>query len=233
MIVSHKYRFIFMRTEKTAGSSLTEAMGAVLGDGDMTADLRRPAWAKYSPIHHGALKRKIPDVFGLHPHATARQARRVLGKKVFDSYLKFAVERNPWDRQVSLYFHRAWKKKTLKPNFDRDIQSFFYRNSEYVRLNNWSMYTIANKVVVDRVLRYENLFEDIKKLAQDLKLKSPIQLPNLRKYTADRPHYSTFYSDQSRRLIAKWYAREIDALGYQFEPLTAGENHPNLVAWPS
>ncbi len=216
-MVSHTHRFIFLRTEKTAGTSLEAAFEKVLGEGDFMAHLRRPAWARFSPVHHGALKRKIPDLFGLHPHASARQARRVLGRKVFDGYFKFAVERNPWDRQVSLYFHRAWKTRRKSLDFDRDLRSFWYRNSEYVRLRNWSIYAIGGTVVADRVLRYEYLDDDLKQLAADLNIKGLGPLPRKRRYTAPRPHYSRYYSPQTRELVARWYAREIDAFGYRFE----------------
>jgi hypothetical protein len=179
--------------------------------------MRRPSWAKFSPIHHGALRRYAPQWFGLHTHATASQVRDVLGRKIFDSYYKFSVERNPWDRQVSLYSHRAWKKGNPPDNFDRDMQSFIYRNTSYVRLNNWSKYAIGREIVVDRVLRYERLGEDISELFTTLGIPGTLDLPRLRKYTADRPHYSTYYGDATRDLVGRWYAREIDALGYKFE----------------
>ncbi len=217
MIVSHAHRFIFLRTEKTGGTSLTEALARLVeGEGEV-ATLDRPDWARWSPIHHGALKRTFPGVFGLHPHATARQARAVLGRQVFDSYFKFAVERNPWDRQVSLYFHRAWKRRDKSPDFDRDMRSAWYRNTEFTRLRNWDVYAIGGRVAVDRVLRYERLDAELAELARELGL-PPLDLPRARsEYRADRPHYSTYYSDRTRALVGRWYRREIDALGYRFE----------------
>jgi hypothetical protein len=217
MIVSHKYRFIFLRTEKTASSSLTMALQNVLQDDDLQSSMRRPAWAKYSPIHHGALKRNFPQWFGLHTHATAKQARDVLGRKIFDSYYKFAVERNPWDRQVSLYAHRKWKNGKPAEHFDRDMQSFIYRNTEYTKLNNWSIYAIGKDIVADKVLRYESLSQDIDELVKTLGIPGPGEMPRLRKYTADRAHYSSYYSDATRDLVARWYPKEIEALGYAFE----------------
>jgi hypothetical protein len=217
MIVSHKYRFIFLRTEKTASSSLTRALTSVLDEADAASSMRRPSWAKYSPIHHGALKRNFPQWFGLHTHATASQVRDVLGRKIFDSYYKFAVERNPWDRQVSLYAHREWKKGKPADHFDRHMRSHIYRNTEYVRLNNWSIYAIGKEIVADRVIRYERLPQEIDQLFTKLGIPIRADLPRLRSYAPDRPHYSTYYSDVSRDLVARWYAREIDALGYAFE----------------
>lgn len=217
MIVSHEHRFIFLRTEKTASTSLTSALREMVGDEAFSTDLRRPGWAKYSLIHHGALKRQMPELFGLHPHATVRQARRVLGKKIFDNYFKFSVERNPWDRQVSLYVHREWKKGNRDANFDRDMRSTVYRATEYTRLNNWSIYAIGDTIVADRVLRYEDLSNELQRLLRSLGLSGAIDLPVRRRYAADRPHYSRYYSDETRELVANWYAREIQAFGYEFE----------------
>ncbi|MEM0929248.1 MAG: sulfotransferase family 2 domain-containing protein [Pseudomonadota bacterium] len=216
MIVSHTHKFIFLRTEKTAGSSLMKALREMATEEDLVADMSRPAWAKFSPIHHGALKRKIPDLFGLHVHATAAQARRVLGPEIFDSYYKFAVERNPWDRQLSLYMHRCWKTGRT-PNFDQDIRSLLYRSTEHVRLNNFNVYAIGGSVVADRMLRYESFEDDLAELWGDLGIEPP-ELGREREYNKEpRPQYSTFYTPESRDLIGRWYAKEIAALGYRFE----------------
>jgi len=216
MIVSHTHKFIFLRTEKTAGSSLSQALKDLGQEGDFASDMSRPAWSKFSPVHHGSLKRKLPDFFGLHVHAHAAQARRVLGKEVFDSYLKFAVERNPWDRQVSLYMHRCWKTGR-EPNFDQDIRSLFYRSTEHVRLQNWPVYAIGDTVVADMILRYETFDQDLEDLWRALGIE-PLELPRKRsEYREDRPHYSTYYTEASRDLVGSWYAREIGALGYEFE----------------
>ena len=217
MIVSHKYRFIFLRTEKTGGTSLSRALAAVLGPDDFRPASKRPAWARYSPIHHGALKRQLPEVFGLHGHARAAQVRRVLGREVFEGYFKFAVERNPWDRQVSLYTHRQWKRGKGNLEFDRDMRSPLYRATEYCRLDNWSIYAIGGEVVADRVLPYERLSEELPALMRELGVEEEIALPRMRAYDPDRPHYSTFYSEWTRDLVARWYAREIAAFGYRFE----------------
>ncbi|MEM9839158.1 MAG: sulfotransferase family 2 domain-containing protein [Pseudomonadota bacterium] len=216
MIVSHTHKFIFLRTEKTAGSSLSQVLKDAGGPGDFAADMSRPAWSKLSPIHHGALKRKMPSRFGLHVHATAAQARHVLGADVFDSYFKFAVERNPWDRQVSLYMHRCWKTGRT-PNFDKDIRSLIYRSTEHVRLQNWPVYAIDDKVVADFILRYETFDDDLAALWGKIGME-PLELPRKRsEYREDRPHYSTYYTPESRALVGSWYAKEISALGYTFD----------------
>ncbi|XWN30577.1 MAG: sulfotransferase family 2 domain-containing protein [Devosia sp.] len=222
MIVSHSRRFIFLRTEKTGGTSLTAALRAIAAPGDTYPGEVRPSWSKHLPFSYGGLQRNLPDVFGLHPHATAAQARRVLGRRVFDSYFKFAIERNPWDRQVSLYTHREWKKGRNNDGFDRHMRSPLYRNTEYCRLNNWSIYTIDGTVVADKILRYETLAEEIETLQSLVGAKLLEAMPRMRAYDSDRPHYSTFYTDASRDRVAGWYRREIEAFGYTFEDHSHG-----------
>ena len=222
MIVSHAHRFIFLRTEKTGGTSLTAALKAACAPGDTYPGQIRPRWSRRLPFAYGGLQRRMPDLFGLHPHATARQARRVLGREIFDTYFKFAIERNPWDRQVSLYTHREWKKGKDNTDFDRDMRSLVYRSSEHCRLDNWSVYAIGNEIVVDRILRYENLEADVKDVCQGLGLDLGDRLPRLRDYRGSRAHYSVYYSNATRDMIARWYRREIDALGYEFEDRRGG-----------
>ncbi|NOX83899.1 MAG: sulfotransferase family protein [Alphaproteobacteria bacterium] len=217
MIISHKYKFIFLRTEKTAGTSLTEALAVMLAPDDMIADMSRPGWAKFSPVHHGGLKRKLPQLFGLHVHATAAQAKAVIGAAKFNSYLKFAVERNPWDRQVSLYFQRKNKRgQGDDANFDRDMKSLLFRSTEYVRLNNWSIYTINNDIVADEIVRYEDLAGGLEKVFAHVGLKAALNMPSLRSGFRDDKDYRKHYSDATRERVARWYKREIDALGFVF-----------------
>ncbi len=220
MIVSHAYGFIFLKTEKTGGTSVERALMGVLGPDDFQPGGLRPRWAKYSPIHHGALTRQLPEIFGLHAHATARQVRSVFGRELFDRYYKFTIERNPWDRQVSLYTHRQWKRGKGPENFARDMASPLYKATEYCRLDNWGIYAIGGRVAVDRVIRYEHLETDLAAISADLGLPRLV-LPRLRAYRPDRPHYSTYYDDRARELVARWYAREIAAFGYRFEEAPA------------
>lgn len=217
MIISHERRFILVRTEKTAGSSIQAALAPLCQPGDDVSTLNRPAWAKWSPIHHGALKRTFPRQFGLHVHATIGQVKSVVGERIFNSYFKFAVERNPWDRQVSLYYDRERKKNRPNATFDGDLTSLLYRWTEYVRLRNWEIYTIRDQIAVDYVIRYEELKDGLAHVFSEIGVSEPVKLPKIR---SDRRKvkgkYRELYTDRSRDLVAKWYRREIDHFGYEF-----------------
>ena len=105
MIVSHKYRFIFLRTEKTASTSMIKALQGILDENDVQASSGRPSWAKFSPIHHSALRRHCPQLFGLHTHATASQVRDVgqIANLIVAQMLH--LESQDPDKDISLYIN--------------------------------------------------------------------------------------------------------------------------------
>src|SRR5262245_37657492 len=149
MIVSHRHRFIFLRTEKTAGSSIEYALARFCEPGDLVTGISRKVagelglsvpWSKHI-YYTGALRRQFPRYFGLHAHATVAQVKACLPKNIFASYFKFAVERNPWDRQVSGYFQRIQRYPWRTPDFNRDLSSRSYRALHYVRIRNWEVYS--------------------------------------------------------------------------------------------
>jgi len=221
MIISHKHKFIFVRTEKTGGTSLRRSLGEICDPGDMFTG----RYQTLPPLGHvpwrnaqGMLRRRFPKYFGFHAHGTIGQVKSIIGHRIFNDYFKFAIERNPWDRQVSLYAHR---KKQYQPgkefNFDKDISSLWFRSTEYVRLHNWEIYTINNQIAVDKVIRYENLSEEISEVMSLLGISEALKMPRKRSgYRNDGGNYRPLYSDRTRDLVARWYRREIQAFGYEF-----------------
>jgi hypothetical protein len=141
----------------------------------------------------------------------------VLRPSVFDAYYKFAVERNPWDRQVSLYYHRRSRAQGDGLDFDAAMRSPLYGLAHYNRLNNWSVYAIGDRIVADEVIPYEHLAERIPALFARLGL--PVRGLERRNEAASgaRGHYSQFYTPASRERVGRWYRREIEAFGYTFE----------------
>lgn len=213
MIISHRHRFIFLRTEKTAGSSLSKALRPQLGPGDVVVG--RDAAARRLRGLSGTLRRRWGGAFGLHQHASAAQVRRFVGEEVWRSYHKFAVERNPWDRQVSLYFQRVAKRGRLA-DFDRDMRSPLFRLLHHVRLRNWEVYAIGDRIVADEVIRYEALGTALPALVERLGL-APLTLPRLRSGHREAGRdYREHYTPATRDLVARWHRREIEAFGYVF-----------------
>ncbi|ADH85794.1 sulfotransferase family 2 domain-containing protein [Desulfurivibrio alkaliphilus] len=241
MIISHRNRFIFIKTRKTAGSSLEIALSRVCGPEDVITPLSaqrgeeelRRAEGGVGPCNH--LKR-IRDHRGFKEwrrlltrgqraqygeHSTAPEIRRLVGPEIWSGYYRFTIERNPWDRALSRYW---WQKHRWEEKGRRDFPSL----SEYLRwlerhkphwLSNWGHYTINDQIAVDRVLRYENLPAELAQLRLDLGIDGDISLPARRAkggIRQDRQPYAELLSRTDRELIERLCWREIAALGYQF-----------------
>jgi len=216
VIVSHKYRFIFLRTERTGSTDVSRALMPALGPDDVRVGMRLGNGGRVRPGRRSWMQRVAPRLAGAHPHATAAEVRRLVGRDIFDSYTKVAIERNPWDRQVSQYLHRCSETRRIA-DFDADMTSLSYRLRERCRLDNWSIYAIDGRIAVDRMLGYDTLVEDLGELLDDLGVREAVIPPSLRRTRQGRAHYSSYYGETSRALVARWYRREIAAFGYRFE----------------
>ena len=75
----------------------------------------------------------------------------------------------------------------------------------------------SGAVGLDFLIRYEDLQSDYTSVCERIGL-PPSELPSLKtKSRPERRHYSTYYDDRTRELVAKMYHRHIEHFGYRFE----------------
>ncbi len=229
MVVSHHYRFIFLKTGKTASTSLLHVFREIAAAKEelhlATAANRRRLLRKHGTLEglsfvgNGRAQRiGYPQIFGLHPHARASERRDYLGADVFGRYTIITSERNPYDRQVSLYAHRLRKRGVRDMSgFSRAMVSPVYNTMHYNRLPNWEIYTLDGKVCADHVIRFEHLREDLDGVLAAIGVDpAQYELPH-RLRSPDRPRdYRHLYDDRAREAVGNWYRREIAHFGYEF-----------------
>ncbi len=213
MIVSHRHRFIFLKTRKTAGTSVEIALSTVCGPDDIVTpiadedeELRR-AIGGVGPQNYQSppLDREATN------HMPARRARQILPRDVWRGYFKFSIERNPWDAVVSLYY---WVYK------DRDPVPFeeFMRQPRIVRLAelNARNYRIGGKIVVDRVLRQESLESDLREVWRRLDLPGAPTLPLAKGGVRPAGGYRHLYNPETAEIVRREFAHAIRDFGYEF-----------------
>lgn len=242
MIISHRNRFIFIKTRKTAGSSLEIGLSRICGPEDVITslsaargeELLRAEEGGIGPVnqckrireHRGFKEWKRLILKGQRAeygeHSTAAEIRRLVGDEVWSTYYRFSIERNPWDRAVSRYW---WQKHRWEERGRTDFPSlseylvWLERNKPHW-ISNWGHYAIGEHIAVDRVLRYENLTDELASLAQTLGVSGDISLPTTRAkggLRKDTRHYGEALSEADRALIERLCRREIMALGYRFD----------------
>jgi hypothetical protein len=124
MIISHRHRFIFIKTEKTAGTSVELALAKVCGPDDVISAVVHPddraLRDSLGPGYRSEQNDLVPLRFltaldlvrairrrrrpRFTNHMAAVDIRRFVPPAVWDGYFKFCVERNPWDKAISAYF---------------------------------------------------------------------------------------------------------------------------------
>jgi hypothetical protein len=212
MMISRQSRFLFVHIQKTAGTSLINA-----------------------------LQGQMPDLKSfLGTHDTALHARRTLGEAVYDGYSTAAFVRNPWDRLVSWYTMIDQRRDDAAPRLLRPrprvplLWQYVRENSasfeEFIRNCTaeiddhdgrksfcWNQVDYLEdgdgRRIVDFIGRYENLQADSDRLFERLGLPA-VQLPRLN--TTERIHYSAYFTDELTEIVRQRYQRDIAAFGYEF-----------------
>jgi hypothetical protein len=199
-LVSHKYKFIYVKNYKVAGTSVEDFFSkwCVNPDSDFTyqtTNSHDKMWFSDggSVIVDSTGDEHIDD-YGIvgrtnglgsdvwRGHTPLAEIKKAfsqddnLGLEKFDEYLKFCVVRNPYDKLVSLYHWQINHPLGQKP-IDLDGQddiSFadWLKSPTFTGYPNNLVLThgLEGKSMCDYFIRYEHLEEDIVKLCEKLGL---------------------------------------------------------------
>jgi hypothetical protein len=88
--------------------------------------------------------------------------------------------------------------------------------------DNWRQYTIEGRIAVDKVIRYENLTEELSNFLPSIGIPFSGGLPKLKARTGGTEHgkpYSIYYTPEAVELVSELYNKEIYAFGYKFEDI--------------
>jgi hypothetical protein len=230
MIISHRHRFIFLKTRKTAGTSVEIALSRLCGPEDLITPLlpadeamrrelggRGPQHCREPFRHYRAadwwrlLRRRRPKL-RFHHHIGAAEARDRIGPGVWDGYFRFCFERNPWDKVISYYYHRQRKRQAPAIDF-----SEFVLSGQGDEVSDFDRYCIDGRVNMHFIGRYEHLEQDLEEVRRRLGLADPLELPRAKSgFRQDRRPYQELYGEAERARVAQAFAREIDHFGYRF-----------------
>ena len=228
MILCHEYRFIFLKTSKTAGTSVEIGLSRFCGPDDIITSLvpndeqlrsslgGRPA-QNYRASHRDYRPRDIARLLvrgapklRYHSHIQAAEVREAVGEKIWNSYYKFSFERNPWDRVVSHYY---WRTMEPRP----PLHDFIERKAGILKDQGWNLYTVDDQVAVDRVCLYEYMEDELRVIRDQIGLTTDIEIPHAKGGHRPIGHsYQSVMTAQDRELVATIFHKEIEMFGYEF-----------------
>ena len=189
-----RHRCIFFHIPKTAGVAVSQALFGSLAAG----------------------------------HLDVATAKAVFGPISFQRYFKFCFVRNPWDRLVSAYHYlqdggmerqvSPWTAQYLAPH--DDFQSFVLRGLQtdpvleerHFRPQYQYVSDSSARVRVDFVGRFENLNRDFELVAGRLGIEATLPQLNV----SARGDYHGYYDEETARIVADVYERDITLFGYDF-----------------
>lgn len=229
MIVCHKHQFIFIKTQKTAGTSLEIALSQLCGKGDIVTPISkndeeyRQSLGFQAPMNYIVpfSKYKKADYINLmvskrrkelYNHMSCSEIKGFLGRDIYNSYYKFCFERNPYDKVISLFFHEG--------GFDKwtSIKSFIQSGGLAI-IRGFDQYTIDKIVAVDDIFKFEEMDNALETISKKLNLEKNLKMPERKlksEFRKDKAHYREILSISEKELIDVIWARERELMNYQF-----------------
>jgi hypothetical protein len=208
MIISHKHRFIFVKTRKTAGSTFEKLVLPYLGEDDICTGSTRDD----TP----ALNIK-PDTNGHLPLS------EIISRYFPDGtdYNIISIERNPYDKVVSSYF---WHQH-IKPDQYWGMHFDTYMKTCNLLPQDWGLYTIHDLLPTTlKMFHYEAMDEIYLWLKKTRGINISLDtVAGTRLKSGLRgklTHYSELFSPMTQKVVQLKFYRELEEFKYEWKPYT-------------
>lgn len=240
VMVSHRHEFIFLKSRKTAGTTIEMALEPLCGPPRAEVTEATPARVTAQGIigrrvlgrpKHVKLLQKlgIGLVTDWGNHMTAAEVKAALGKNKWDRYRKITSIRNPFDRAVSS-FH--WQESRAGMPADEDFATV------RARFNDWVARTRPNSdtdvlfldgaFVGDLVIRFEKLAEELQKIYNMFDPNAAsVQLHHAKDAGPRRKHQvPEYFTEDSIAIVRKHSGWVIDRFDYPDRPQEKARREP-------
>lgn len=234
MIASYLHNFIFIKTKKTAGTTIEMTLGPLCGPDDIITPLGgneeelrgngQPVCRNYMPNPRQEQriarlmmkagreardkKQKLLEKAIYYSHMSAEAAKQHLAPDFWERAHKFTVERHPYERVVSKAYFKYKDNKPFDQYLDDVVRQGAYASHQH--------YMIGGAVAVDEIIRQENLHDDLKRLGAKLGLAIPDELPRGKgNHRTDRRPAREILTEEQKAIVREFCKTEFDLLGYE------------------
>lgn len=217
-MISHELKFIFLHIPKSAGSSITWFLR------DMSSDQislnKDKNHRLYMDVH--VFNKELADkgqcakyfehiMYNNAKHLSLNEYKQFYGNHIVNSYFKFTVVRNPYDRVLSGYFFWYVDKNNFNGIFDKHI----FKKMILVQLPRQIDFVDESVHVV----KYENLITDLNDI-EFFKQKGITfdNLPELNKTTNEKNkekiNYHKYLDTELKKYIYEYYKLDFELFNY-------------------
>jgi len=203
-MINHEYKCIFVEVPKTGSTSIRSIIGS----------------PEKPHLNIKEIKEKFFDEFDLDTTNTFMHFFK--RKKVefkWNQYFKFGFVRNPWDRVVSLYLRKEGIQMSKEINFPEFVH--WIQNSSDTSIhpskhkNQLDWFLDDNQELeVDFIGKFENINKDWQFISNKLGITNI--LPHENKNMIEKKHYTEYYTNELRDIIADKFRVDIEYFDYKF-----------------
>lgn len=208
MIISHKKKFVFIAIPKTGSTTIRRVLD------------------KYSDVVSSGSKQDKN-----YQHSSLKSLQKNYDIK---NYTSFCFVRNPFELSVSTYFyylkmikywnnvppseyvwqeiHNNYKQLMHGCNNFNDYISNIEENG-WVEDDEWNTPQCMYTEKVNFIGKFENLQEDFDVVCDKIGIPRQ-QLPHKNK--SNHKHYTEYYDDETRKIVAEKYKKDLDLFNYTF-----------------
>ena len=212
MIVSHKHKFIFFKTRKTAGSSIQVALANYCGPDDIITGQYRLGVDDNS--HSAGLN--MNKFCSTHPHPELLEVKSFLNEEIWNTYFKFAFVRNPYDIAVSRYHWDLKGKMGIEETSIEGFQKWVKEGKLFDKDAAYLYTSFKDYVDLDFIGYFENLEEDLNYICNKINIPD-LDLPKLKSGFRDSSSYSSFYNEDTKQIVKNFYFNDFKLFGYNFD----------------
>jgi hypothetical protein len=161
-LISFEKQLIFVKTTKTAGTSIEVDLSQCLEPGAVVTPIFPEVAGHVARNHH-----VIGDERGFFNHMSAGRIRNLLGEQNFSCFTKFCVEREPVSKCIS-HFHMLHNSPDHRQAWAADWDTYCEAARFPIDTAKYSE-NLGGKqhLIVDHVLRYDRLDQELPMLLAD------------------------------------------------------------------
>ena len=177
MLVSHSKKFIFLKSKKTAGTTV-EIFFEEFCRPYAKMYLEGDEWTSSIESKEGIIGARGTSAKNAkyYNHKTAEELRADLGNDIWNAYYKFSIVRNPYDELISRFWFLL-DQKTRISLLDAGIGATQREFKKWVMIQenlNSHIYLIDGSLAVDFLIRFEFLEDDVERVCSRLKVNKEI-----------------------------------------------------------
>ena len=209
MIVSHRHRFVFVAVPRVATRALRQAL---------TMQLDAMDWQQQNLF--AAHRLPVADLAAAeHGHLSVRDIRPRLPEELWQSYLKFAFVRDPFERFVdtflSLEAADEQEPVAVAARMKRALGTERFRRRRLTLPQSHFLVDEEDRVATDFLGRFETLDASWRQLCTRLGLPA---VPLARRREPERRDWAHYYDAELAGMVADYYRNDLQNFGYPAPP---------------